>query len=88
LLLAGNLYHMVKAASFPDPQNQYSPARSLWQERFLLQWSVEEAGPAFVGAGLITTEQLRRCLSGCRPPENPDVLVLTLVSVVWARKGM
>ena len=53
--LSVNLYHMVKAAGFSAPEIEiHQPAISRGDERFLLQWSVEEAAPAFLSAGLIT----------------------------------
>ena len=88
--LAGNLYHMVKAAGFSDPQIEiHQPALPRGENRFLMQWSVEEAGPAFVSAGLVTADQLQKTISGMQAAaEDPDVLVLApRMSQVWTRKA-
>ena len=87
--LACNLFHMVKAAGFSKPEIEiHQPALSRGEGRFLLKWSVEEAGPAFVAAELITPDQLERILSHMQAAtEDPDVLILApRMSVVWARK--
>jgi ubiquinone/menaquinone biosynthesis C-methylase UbiE len=87
--LASNLYHLVKTAGFSDPQIEiHQPAASRGNTGLLLKWSVEEAGPAFVAAGLITSNQLERTLADMQAAaENPDVLVLApRMSLVWARK--
>ena len=54
----------------------------------LLKWSVEEAGPTFVQAGLITPEELQEIIAEMEDAvSNPDVLALApRVSLVAARK--
>jgi SAM-dependent methyltransferase len=87
--LAGNLFHMVRAAGFPNPDIEiHQPAIPRGETRFLLKWSVEEAGPGFVEAGLITRDQLTRTLAEMdKATLDPDVLVLPpRMSLVWARK--
>jgi ubiquinone/menaquinone biosynthesis C-methylase UbiE len=87
--ISNDLYHMVKAAGFSDPEIEiHQPAIPSGQTRFLLQWSVQEAGPGFVEAGLITREQLAETLADMQAAtENPDVLVIMpRMSLVWARK--
>ncbi len=89
--LSANLYHLVKAAGFAEPEIEiHQPAMSRGEKRFLLKWSVEEAGPAFISAGLITPGQLERMLEKMQAAtEDPDVLVLApRMSVVWARKDL
>jgi ubiquinone/menaquinone biosynthesis C-methylase UbiE len=89
--LSRNLYHMVKDAGFSDPEIEiHQPALTRGDNRFLLKWSVEEAGPAFVSAGLVTAGQLEQILTGMQvATEDPDVLILTpLMSLVWARKAL
>ena len=88
--LARNLYHMVKNAGFSNPEIEiHQPAIARGEDRFLLKWSVEEAGPAFVSAGLITPTQLERMLAHMQAAtEDPNVLVLApRMSIVWARKA-
>jgi ubiquinone/menaquinone biosynthesis C-methylase UbiE len=87
--LAGNLYHMVKAAGFSNPDIEiHQPAVTRGENRLLLKWSVEEAGNAFIDAGLITSKQLNRTLMEMQAAsDDPDVLVLPpRMSIVWARK--
>jgi len=87
--LASRLYHVVKAAGFLDPDIEiHQPAIARGQDRFLLKWTVEEAAPAFVQAGLVSAAEMSDILADMdRDTRNPDVLVLTpLMSLVWARK--
>jgi SAM-dependent methyltransferase len=87
--LAENLFHMVKVSGFPYPDIYiHQPAIPRGETRFLLKWSVEEAGPGLVRAGLITGDQLDRTLADMHEATlDPDVLVLApRMSIVWARK--
>jgi len=87
--LANDLYHLVKAAGFPDPDLEiHQPALARGEDRFLLKWSVEEAGSACVAAGLITPEDLRTIVADMdRDTRNPDILALMpRMTLVWARK--
>lgn len=87
--LATNLYHLVKAAGFPDPDIEiHQPAIARGEDRFLLKWSVEEAGSAYIAAGLVTSEELRNIVSDMdRDTRNLDILALMpRMSLVWARK--
>jgi ubiquinone/menaquinone biosynthesis C-methylase UbiE len=84
-----NLYHLVQAAGFPQPEIEiHQPAVARGEDRFLLKWSVEEAAPAFIAAGLITDEEIRTTLVDMdRDTRNPDILILMpQMSLVWARK--
>jgi ubiquinone/menaquinone biosynthesis C-methylase UbiE len=88
--LSRNLYHMVRDAGFSDPEIEiHQPAMSSGRTGLLLKMSVEEAGTAFVGAGLITTSELDRTLREMEAAMvDPDVLVLApRMSMVWARKS-
>jgi len=60
------------------------------ENKRLLELSVSEAGPAFVGAGLITSEELDQTLVEMqRIAEDETVLaVMPRMSQVWARKGV
>jgi SAM-dependent methyltransferase len=89
--LASNLFHLVKVAGFSDPEIEiHQPAMSRGDIGLLLQWSVEEAGPAFVNAGFITSSQLERTLADMQAAaEDRNVLVLApRMSLVWARKEL
>jgi hypothetical protein len=56
----------------------------------LLKWSVEEAGPAFVEAGLITLDQLQRTIEEMDSAvRDPNILGFApRMSLVSARKRM
>jgi ubiquinone/menaquinone biosynthesis C-methylase UbiE len=87
--LANHLYHLVKAAGCPEPDIEiHQPAMARGEDRFLLKWGVEEAGPAFIAAGLVTAAELETILADMdRDTKNPDILVLApRMSLVWARK--
>ena len=81
--IANNLYHMVKEAGFADPQIEiHQPAGCRDDNGVLLTWSVAEAGPAFVAAGLMTSSGTRahsrrdgssRRRSGCPGAGAADV---------------
>jgi len=60
------------------------------EHRSLLKLSVEEAGPAFVGEGLITSDELERTLADMQTAiEDSKVIVLApRMSLVWARKAL
>src|SRR5277367_3126433 len=61
--MARNLHGLVEAAGISGAQVvNHQPACITNEHRQLLKWSVEEAGPAFIGAGLITEEQLANTL--------------------------
>jgi SAM-dependent methyltransferase len=87
--LANRLAHLVAQAGFSIiGLKVHQPAERAGLSGLLLKWSVEEAGPAFVDAGLITDEELQRTIlemdSALR---DPDVLALApRMSLVSARK--
>ncbi len=87
--LSTNLYHLVKAAGFPNLEIEiHQPAITRGEDRYILKWSVEEAGPAFVAAGLLTHMELERLLDGMQTAiDDPNVLVLVpRMSLVWGHK--
>ena len=87
--MAGDLYAMVKAAGFPEPDIEiHQPAMVRGEERFLLKWSVEEAAPAYIAAGLVTAAEMETILADMdRDTRDPEILVLgPRMSLVWARK--
>lgn len=87
--VANNLFHLVKDAGFSAVDMEiHQPALVQGENRVLLKWSVEEAGPAFINAGLVTPERLNCILRDMQDAiEDPDVVVLApRMSLVWARK--
>jgi SAM-dependent methyltransferase len=76
--LARNLYHMVIGAGFSDVSvDIHQPAITRGVNRNFLKWSVEEAGPMFVDAGIVTQERLDHTLAGMQEAiEDPGVLIL------------
>ena len=88
--LARNLYHMVKAAGIDHPEIEiHQPALPRGEERYLLKWSIDEAGPGCVAAGIITHSKLQSILADMdRDTQNPDILALMpRMSLVWGRKS-
>jgi SAM-dependent methyltransferase len=87
--LAKDLYHMVIRAGFVDVDVEiHQPAITRGVNRSFLKWSVEEAGPTFVDAGIITSERLAHTLVEMQKAiEDPDVLILApRMSLVSGRK--
>jgi SAM-dependent methyltransferase len=76
--LARDLYHMVIQAGFSDVHvDIHQPAITEGQNRAFLKWSVEEAGAAFIAAGLVTPAQLTRTLIDMQKAiDDPNVLIL------------
>jgi len=66
----------------------HQPAERSGLSGILLKWSVQEAGPAFVGAGLISEQELKQTVAEMEDAlRNPDVLALApRMSLVSARK--
>ena len=87
--LERTLYHMVLRAGFSNLDIRiHQPAIVRGPNRLFLKSSIEEAGPAFVDAGIITADQLQRTLADMLDAvEDPDVLILApRMSLVWGRK--
>jgi SAM-dependent methyltransferase len=87
--LANRLWHLVADAGFSITNLKiHQPAERAGLSGLLLKWSVEEAGSAFVEAGLITLDQLQRTITEMESAVNdPDVLALApRMSLVSARK--
>jgi hypothetical protein len=87
--LANRLWHLVADAGFTITNVKvHQPAERAGLTSLLLKWSVEEAGPSIVGAGLITSEQLRYTVMEMeRAAKDPEVLALApRMSLVSARK--
>jgi SAM-dependent methyltransferase len=75
--MAKNLHRLVEAAGILDARAvNHQPACISNEHRHLLKWTVEEAGPAFVGASLITDEQLANTLIEMQQAaDTPDVAI-------------
>jgi len=89
--LGRDLYHLVKRAGFEDVETDiYQPAYSRGRERAFLKWSIEEAGPGLIGAGVLTSSELEYTLDQMQvASDDPDILVLMpRMSQVWGRKAM
>jgi len=89
--LANRLWHLVAEAGFSDISLKvHQPSDRAGLSGLLLKWSVEEAGSAFIEAGLITFEQLQRTIIEMeRVVSDRNVLALApRMSLVSARKGV
>jgi SAM-dependent methyltransferase len=89
--LGRDLYHMVIRAGFSDVKIEiHQPAILDVENRLFLKWSVEEAGPALIGAGIVTSHELVQTLSAMEDAAmDPEVLILApRMSLVWARNGL
>jgi ubiquinone/menaquinone biosynthesis C-methylase UbiE len=87
--LANRLCHLVHEARFSQISLKvHQPAERAGASGLLLKWSVQEAAPAFIDAGLIKRDQLQYLLSEMQSAaDNPDVLALApRMSLVWARR--
>jgi SAM-dependent methyltransferase len=87
--LANRLWHLIAGAGFTIIDVRvHQPADRAGMSGLLLTWSVEEAGPSFVEAGLLTMEQLRRTIRDMETAAiNPEVLAMApRMSLVTARK--
>lgn len=86
--VANRLWHLVADAGFSITNLKiHQPAERAGLSGQLLKWSVEEAGPAFVDAGLITLEQLQHTIVEMESAvSDPNILALaprmSLVSAV------
>ncbi len=75
--MAKNLHRLVETVGILDARTvDHQPACIRNEHRQLLKWSVEEAGPALVGASLITEEQLANTLLEMQQAaDSPDVTI-------------
>ena len=87
--LGRRLFHMIGAAGFESVSIRFNqPVRTNGDQKRLLEWSVAEAAPALVGAGLIPAAALETTLADMkRLAEDESVLaVMPRMSQVWARR--
>ena len=87
--LARNLYHLVMGAGFADANLEiHQPAIIRGENRFFLKWSVEEAGPALVNAGITTPDELTRTLSEMQhAAEDPIAFSSWRPACPWSGHG-
>jgi SAM-dependent methyltransferase len=88
--IARSLYHKVIHTGFTGVNVKiHQPAITYGRNRFFLKWSVEEAAPRFVAAGITTSERLHRTLCEMHDAiADPNVLILApQMFVVWGRKA-
>jgi SAM-dependent methyltransferase len=88
--IENRLCHMIADAGFSGISLKvHQPADRAGASGLLLKWSVEEAGPAFVDAGLITRGQLAQTVSEMQNAmEDRNVLAIApRMSLVSGRKG-
>jgi SAM-dependent methyltransferase len=87
--LGRRLFHMVLDAGFPGPEVTFNqPVVARGEAKRFLEMSVAEAGPAFVGAGLITAAGLEDTLAEMRrlSADETVLAVMPRMAQVWARK--
>jgi SAM-dependent methyltransferase len=87
--LGRELFQKIVAANFSQPEITFNqPVIARGENKRLLELSVAEAASGFVGAGLITREELDKTLVEMkRLAEDESVLALMpRMSQVWARK--
>jgi hypothetical protein len=87
--LGRRLFGMVRAAGFESPEAAVNqPVRARGEGKRLLELSVAEAGPALVGAGLVTAEELDRTVTAMRraAADESILAVMPRMTQVWARK--
>jgi SAM-dependent methyltransferase len=87
--LGRRLFQMVCAAGFPRPEITFNqPAVARGEQKRFLELSVAEAGPAFIGAGLITSSELERTLVEMRGLARDEsvLAIMPRMAQVWARK--
>jgi hypothetical protein len=79
----------IPIAGFVDANIEiHQPAILRREDRPFLKWSVEEAGPALVKAGIITPRALAQTLKEMQAAaDDPSVMILApTMSIVWAVK--
>jgi SAM-dependent methyltransferase len=89
--LGKQLFQMFIRAGFNNPEITFNqPVIARGENKRLLELSVAEAGQSFVGANLITDEELKRTVAEMqRLAEDETVLaVMPRMSQVWARKAV
>jgi SAM-dependent methyltransferase len=89
--IENRLCKLVASAGFSDiGLKVHQPAHRAGLSGLLLKWSVAEAGPAFIEAGLVTPDELQRTLKDMdKAVSDPNVLALSpRMSLVSGRKRL
>src|SRR5262245_11822622 len=87
--LGRKLFHMVLAADFAEPEITFNqPVVARGEGKRLMEWSVAEAGSAFLAAGLVTDDELDRLIDEMQRVADDDAVIALMprMSQVWARK--
>lgn len=87
--LGRDLDRLVTQAGFSDVNVEtHQPEIISPEHRLFLKWSIEEAGPALVSAGIISSDELEQTLSAMEEAaQDPQVHIFApRMSLVWARK--
>ena len=80
---------MVLDAGFSSPEVTFNqPVLARGENKRLLELSVAEAAPAFVGAGLVAADELSHILNEMRElaADETVLAVMPRMAQVWARK--
>ena len=80
---------MVLAAGFAEPEVTFNqPVVARGEHKRFLEWSVAEAGPALVAAGLVTSSELEGVLREMQRMALDETVLALMprMSQVWARK--
>ena len=87
--LGRSLFQLVLNANFSRPEITFNqPVVARGESKRFLEWSVAEAGPAFLEAGLVTSEELARLLREMHRIADEETILALMprMSQVWARK--
>ncbi len=87
--MANSLVPLVAAAGFPEPNLQLNqPVALRGEDRYLLNWSVKEAAPAFVAEGLLTQAEMDATIDAMdkESRDGNSVILMPRMFQVWARK--
>jgi SAM-dependent methyltransferase len=87
--IARDLYPLAVRAGFTDVHLDINqPIITRGEDRYFLKWSVQEAGPALVNAGILTPTELTKILADMQAVvDDPEVVILPpRMSIVYARK--
>jgi SAM-dependent methyltransferase len=89
--VARDLYHLVVSAGFIKADLEiHQPGIVREEDRQFLNWSVEEAGPALIEEGIVTSDDLAVTLAAMEDAaDDPRILILApRMTLVWARKAL
>jgi SAM-dependent methyltransferase len=87
--MANHLVPLVVRAGFPQPNLQLNqPVALRGEDRYLLNWSVREAAPAFIAAGLLSQAEMDGTIDAMdkESAEGDSVILTPRMFQVWATK--